>query len=69
MSPDVPIAMHMTVTFEVLAGMTRSTLRHAGFPPGQIHDSGRGGEKESLDNFESILALAEYKNKTRTPAD
>ena len=63
MSPDFPIEMLLTVTFEVLSGRTRLTLRHDGIPAGELRDSTRAGWNESLNKFDSVLAQAVYKKK------
>ena len=61
MSPDIPAEMLVTVTFEVLSGRTRLTLRHAGFPAGDVRDMARAGWTESLDKFAGVLAQAVFK--------
>ncbi len=61
MSPDFPAEMLMTATFEIQAGRTRLTLRHAGIPAGGMSDLTRGGWNESLDKFASIVAQAAFK--------
>ncbi len=64
MSPNVPAEMLVTVTFEVQAGRTRLTLRHAGLPAGEISDLTRGGWNESLDKFAAVLGQAVFKRMT-----
>jgi uncharacterized protein YndB with AHSA1/START domain len=54
-SPDFPLELLMTVTFEDLAGKTRLTLRHTGLPAGEIQESARAGWNESLDKFARAL--------------
>jgi uncharacterized protein YndB with AHSA1/START domain len=61
MSPDFPLEMLLTVTFEVHPGMTRLTLQHAGIPTGEMRDLTRAGWNESLDKFEGVLGQAVYK--------
>lgn len=68
MSPDFPAEMLMTVTFEIQAGRTRLTLRHAGIPPGEMMDLTRAGWNESLDKFESVLGQAVYRKGKSAPA-
>ena len=67
MSPDFPAEMLMTVTFEIQAGRTRLTLRHAGIPAGEMRDLTRAGWNESLDKLEGVLGQAVYKKKPRKP--
>jgi hypothetical protein len=64
MSPDFPAEMLVTVTFEVLAGRTRLTLRHAGIPAGKMRDLTRAGWNESLDKLDGVLGQAVYKKTT-----
>ena len=64
MPPDFPREMLMTVVFEVQAGRTRFTLRHAGIPPGDTRDSARAGWNESLDKFAGVLGQAMYQKLT-----
>jgi uncharacterized protein YndB with AHSA1/START domain len=61
MSPDVPAEMLVTLTFEVQAGRTRLTLRHAGLPSGEMRDLTRAGWNESLDKLSGELGQAVYK--------
>lgn len=65
MSPDFPLEMLLTVTFEVQAGRTKLTLRHAGIPAGDMRDQTRAGWNESLDKFAGVVAQAVYKKKVR----
>jgi len=64
MSPDFPLEMLVTVTFEVQPGMTRLTLRHAGIPAGEMYDLTRAGWNESLDKLAGVLGQAAYKKTT-----
>jgi uncharacterized protein YndB with AHSA1/START domain len=61
MSPDFPAEMLVTVTFEIQAGRTQLTLRHAGIPSGEMRDLTRAGWNESLDKFAGVLGQAVYK--------
>jgi hypothetical protein len=61
MSPDFPAEMLMTVIFEIQAGRTRLTLRHAGIPAGEMRDLTRAGWNESLDKLAGVLGQAVYK--------
>ncbi len=61
MSPDLPLELVVTVTFEAAPGMTRLTLRHAGFPAGEMRDLTRAGWNESLDKLAGVLGQAVYK--------
>ncbi len=63
MSPDFPAEMLVTVTFEVQAGRTKFTLRHAGLPSGDINDSTRAGWNESLDKYAGLLARLAFKGR------
>jgi uncharacterized protein YndB with AHSA1/START domain len=56
MNPDFPAEMLMTVTFDVQAGRTRLTLRHAGIPAGDSLDMTKAGWNESLDKFAGVVA-------------
>jgi len=61
MSPDLPTEMLLTVSFEVQAGRTKFTLRHAGIPAGDARDLARAGWIESLDKFAGVLAAAVFR--------
>ena len=61
MSPDFPAEMLVTVTFEVQAGRTRLTLRHAGIPAGELRDQAKAGWTESLDKFAGVLGQLVFK--------
>ena len=61
MSKDFPLEMLVTVIFEVQAGRTKLTLRHAGIPAGEIRDLTRAGWMESLEKFAGVLGQAVYK--------
>jgi uncharacterized protein YndB with AHSA1/START domain len=61
MSKDFPPEMLLTVTFEIQAGRTKLTLRHAGIPAGEIRDLTRAGWIESLDKYAGVLGQAVYK--------
>lgn len=51
LSPDFPLEMLLTVTFEEHDGKTELTLRHNGIPPGADSDNTRQGWNESLDKL------------------
>lgn len=55
MSPDFPLEMLVTVTFEEQEGKTKLTLRHAGIPPGADREGARQGWSESFDKLAEIL--------------
>jgi len=60
---DFPAELLVTVTFEVQVSRTRLTLRHAGFPSGDIRDATRAGWNESLDKYAGVLAVNVFKNR------
>lgn len=60
MSPDFPMEMLLTVTFEVQAGRTRFKLRHSGLPPGKENDLTRAGWSETLDKYAGVLARTAF---------
>jgi len=51
MPGDLPLEMHVTVTFEEQGGRTRMTLKHSGFPDGPHQDMARQGWNESFDKL------------------
>lgn len=55
MGPDLPLELQITVTFEGDAGITLMTLRHLGFPPGEMRDMCRTGWSESFDKLAESL--------------
>jgi len=61
MNPDFPAEMLMTVTFDVQAGRTRLTLKHAGLPTGNMFDLTKAGWNESLDKFTGVVAQMVFK--------
>ena len=55
---DMPLELLVTVTFEAIGNKTRMTLRHEGFPEGQMKELARLGWSESFDKLaESIVPL------------
>ncbi len=56
MSPDFPLEMLVTVTFEEYGGKTRLTLRHVGIPSGSDSEGARQGWNESFDKLVGTLA-------------
>ncbi len=55
MGADIPLELHVTVTFEEFEGKTRMTLRHVGFPPGEMSDLVGAGWNESFDKLAEAL--------------
>jgi len=55
MSPDFPLEMQVTVTFEEYQGKTKFTLRHVGIPSGADHDGAQQGWSESFDKLVEYL--------------
>ncbi|TAL29651.1 MAG: SRPBCC domain-containing protein [Spirochaetes bacterium] len=55
MSPDFPLELEVTVTFEDRGDKTAFTLHHAGLPPEENLDDMRTGWNQSLDKFADIL--------------
>lgn len=55
MSPDFPLEMLVTVTFEQQGSKTRLTLRHNGIPPGEDLRNARQGWSESFDKLAKAL--------------
>jgi uncharacterized protein YndB with AHSA1/START domain len=58
MSPEWPLEVLLTVTFEEEAGKTRVTLRYEGVPPGADRDGSQQGWSESLERLGEYLAKA-----------
>ena len=58
MPADLPLEMVATVTFEDLGGKTRLTLRHEGFPAGEMSEMAGAGWNESFDKLAESLAKA-----------
>ena len=52
---DLPLEMLATVTFEEFDGKTKLTLRHEGFPPGEMSEMATAGWNESFDKLAEIL--------------
>ena len=55
MSPDYPLELLVTVTFEEHEGKTKLTLKHVGFPSGEERDNARDGWSTSLDKLAESL--------------
>ncbi len=56
MSPDMPLELLVTVTFEEYGqGKTRLTLRHRGLPAGEMSEGTQTGWNESFDKLRKIL--------------
>ncbi len=55
MSPDFPLEMLVTVTFEEHEGKTKLTLRHVGIPSGADHDGAQQGWNQSFDKLTQDL--------------
>jgi uncharacterized protein YndB with AHSA1/START domain len=56
MSPDFPLELQVTVTFEEHDGKTKMTLRHAGMPAGTMKEMAGQGWNESFDKLAQDLA-------------
>ncbi len=52
---DLPLEMLATVTLEDLGAKTKLTLRHEGFPPGEMRDGAGVGWNESFDKLAESL--------------
>lgn len=52
---DFPLALTVTITFEDLGGKTKMTLRHAGFPAGDVSTYATAGWNESFDKLAETL--------------
>ena len=55
MSPDFPLEMLVTVTFEDQAGKTKMTLKHSGLPAGEMSEQTGAGWNESFDKLAASL--------------
>ncbi len=55
MGEDFPLELQVTVTFEEQDGKTKMTLRHVGFPAGQMREMADGGWNESFDKLAESL--------------
>ncbi|MNJ91277.1 hypothetical protein D3C87_89270 [compost metagenome] len=56
MGADFPRTLYITVNFEEESqDRTKMTLRHTGFPPGEMLKMTTDGWNESLDKFENVL--------------
>ena len=55
MSPDFPLEMLVTVTFEEHEGKTKMTLRHVGIPAGEMSELTGAGWNESFDKLAESL--------------
>ena len=55
MSPDFPLEMLVTVTFEDLGGRTKMTLEHSGLPAGAAREGAQIGWAESFDKLAESL--------------
>ena len=58
MPADIPLEMHVLVTFEDHDGKTKMTLTHAGLPAGEMSDMTSQGWNESFDKLAASLPLA-----------
>jgi uncharacterized protein YndB with AHSA1/START domain len=56
LSADIPLEMHVTVTFEDHDGKTKLTLHHVGLPPGPELEGANQGWNESFDKLAETLA-------------
>jgi len=55
MPPEMPLEMLVTVTFEDDGGKTKLTVRHAGFPAGDMSEQAEAGWNQSLDKLAETL--------------
>lgn len=55
MSPDIPLEMMLTATFEERNGKTQLTLNHVGLTPGPAMEDARQGWNECLDKLAEVL--------------
>lgn len=54
--PEMPLELQVTVTFEDLSdGKTKMTLRHVGFPEGEMSEMAGAGWNESFDKLAESL--------------
>lgn len=54
--PEMPLEMQVTVTLKDLGdGKTKMTLRHAGFPEGEMSEMAGAGWNESFDKLAESL--------------
>ena len=56
MTGDWPLELLATMTFEDQNGKTKFTLRHEGFPPGEMLESAKAGWNGSFDKLDKVLA-------------
>jgi uncharacterized protein YndB with AHSA1/START domain len=52
---DFPLELEVTVTFEDYGDKTRMTLKHAGFPAGEVSEQAGAGWNESFDKLAESL--------------
>ena len=57
MSDDFPNELVVTVLFEELPGKTKMTLKHAGFPPGEMKEMAGQGWSTSFDKMANSLLV------------
>jgi uncharacterized protein YndB with AHSA1/START domain len=55
MSPELPLEMVVTLTFEAEKGRTKVTLHHAGMPPGPDLEGATQGWNEMFDKLDKLL--------------
>lgn len=55
MEGDFPMELMVTVTFEEMNGKTKMTLRHAGFPAGEMFEMAGAGWNTSFDKLAESL--------------
>ncbi|WP_373998423.1 SRPBCC domain-containing protein [Bdellovibrio bacteriovorus] len=53
--PGIPKELLVTVTLEEVNGKTKMTLKHEGFPAGEMADQCKEGWEQSFDKFEKTL--------------
>jgi uncharacterized protein YndB with AHSA1/START domain len=59
MSPDFPLELQVTVTFEDLKGSTMLTMRHEGVPGGEMRKLTAAGWEQSFDKLAALLSKSE----------
>jgi uncharacterized protein YndB with AHSA1/START domain len=61
---DFPLELQITVTLEETDGKTKMTLRHAGFPAGQMREMAGPGWNESFDKLAESVTLSSKRKTT-----
>ncbi len=63
---EFPEELYVTVSFEDFGRKTKMTLRHSGFPEGELRDMCGEGWNESFDKLVQWLKINGYSNSTIT---